>query len=48
MFEALNRAISANAIKPVIDKVFGFDEVKAAYQHMASGAHFGKIVIRLG
>ena len=48
MFEALNRAISANAIKPVIDKVFGFDDVKAAYQHMASGAHFGKIVIRVG
>jgi NADPH:quinone reductase-like Zn-dependent oxidoreductase len=48
MFEAMNRAITANAIKPVIDKVFGFDDVKAAYQHMASGAHFGKIVIRVG
>ena len=48
MFEAMNRAISANKIKPVIDKVFGFDDVKAAYQHMASGAHFGKIVIRVG
>jgi NADPH:quinone reductase-like Zn-dependent oxidoreductase len=48
MFEAMNRAIAANGIKPVIDKVFGFDEVKAAYQHMASGAHFGKIVIRVG
>lgn len=47
MFEALNRVIAANAIKPVIDKVFGFDEVQAAYQHMASGAHFGKIVIRV-
>jgi NADPH:quinone reductase-like Zn-dependent oxidoreductase len=47
MFEAMNRAISANAIKPVIDKVFGFDEVKAAYNHMAAGAHFGKIVIRV-
>ena len=32
MFEALNRAIAASGIKPVIDKVFGFDEVKAAYQ----------------
>ncbi|MGE5163868.1 MAG: zinc-binding dehydrogenase [Sphingobacteriales bacterium] len=30
-----------------VDKVFGFDEVQAAYQHMASGAHFGKIVIRI-
>ena len=48
MFEAMNAAIAANAIKPVIDKVFGFDEVKAAYQHMASGAHIGKIVIRVG
>ena len=47
MFEAMNRAIAANEIKPVIDKVFGFDEAQAAYQHMASGAHFGKIVIRV-
>jgi NADPH:quinone reductase-like Zn-dependent oxidoreductase len=47
MFEAMNAAISANAIKPVIDREFGFDEAQAAYQHMASGAHFGKIVIRV-
>ena len=46
-FEAMNRAIAANRIKPVIDKVFGFDEVQTAYKHMASGAHFGKIVIRV-
>lgn len=47
MFDAMNRAVSANKIKPVVDKVFGFDEVQAAYQHMAAGAHFGKIVIRV-
>jgi NADPH:quinone reductase-like Zn-dependent oxidoreductase len=47
MFEAMNRAITVNAIKPVIDKVFGFDEVQAAYKHMATGAHFGKIVVRV-
>jgi NADPH:quinone reductase-like Zn-dependent oxidoreductase len=47
MFEAMNRMIAANAIKPVIDKVFDFDEVQAAYKHMAAGAHFGKIVIRV-
>lgn len=47
MFEAMNRAITANGIKPVIDKVFAFDEVQAAYRHMAAGAHFGKIVIRV-
>jgi NADPH:quinone reductase-like Zn-dependent oxidoreductase len=47
MFDAMNRAIAANKVKPIIDKVFGFDEVQAAYKHMASGAHFGKIIIRL-
>jgi NADPH:quinone reductase-like Zn-dependent oxidoreductase len=47
MFEAMNAAITANRIKPVIDRVFGFDEAPAAYKHMASGAHFGKIVIRV-
>jgi NADPH:quinone reductase-like Zn-dependent oxidoreductase len=48
MFEAMNRAVAANAIKPVIDKVFPFAEAKAAFHHMASGAHFGKIVIGVG
>jgi NADPH:quinone reductase-like Zn-dependent oxidoreductase len=48
MFEAMNRAVEANAIKPVIDKVFPFAEAKAAYHHMAAGAHFGKIVIGVG
>ena len=46
-FETMNAAMSANKIKPVIDRVVGFDEVQAAYQHMAAGAHFGKIVIRV-
>jgi len=48
MFEAMNRAVATNAIKPVIDKVFSFAEAQAAYRHMAAGAHFGKIVIRVG
>ena len=47
MFMAMNRAIEVSAIKPVIDKVFAFAEAQAAYHHMASGAHFGKIVIRV-
>ena len=47
-FEQMNAAIAGNKIKPVIDRVFGFDEVKAALAHMGAGAHFGKIVIRVG
>ncbi|RUW58447.1 NAD(P)-dependent alcohol dehydrogenase [Mesorhizobium sp. M7A.F.Ca.US.008.03.1.1] len=43
-FERMNQAIEALAIKPVIDKVFGFDEVPQALQHLEKGP-FGKIVI---
>ena len=47
MFEALNAALSANGVKPVIDKTFGFDEVKAAFAHLKGASHFGKIVINI-
>jgi NADPH:quinone reductase-like Zn-dependent oxidoreductase len=48
MFEEMNAAIAVNKIKPAIDRVFGFDEVRAAYNYLVSAAHFGKIVIRVG
>jgi NADPH:quinone reductase-like Zn-dependent oxidoreductase len=44
----MNQAISLDQAKPVVDKVFGFDEVPAALKHMESGAHFGKIAISAG
>ena len=44
-FEQLNRAIEANRIRPIIDKVFPFDDAIAAYHHQASGNFVGKIVI---
>jgi NADPH:quinone reductase-like Zn-dependent oxidoreductase len=45
MFEAMNRAIEAGGLKPVIDKVFPFAEAKDAYRHLKSQNHFGKVVI---
>ena len=33
-------------IKPLIDRVFELDEVAKAHDHMQSGAHMGKIIIR--
>jgi NADPH:quinone reductase-like Zn-dependent oxidoreductase len=48
MFEAMNRAIAASRLEPVIDKVFVFDEAPAAYRHLQSAQHFGKVVIRVG
>jgi len=47
MFEAMNRAIAASGLKPVIDKVFPFEEAPAAYRYLQSAQHFGKIVISL-
>ena len=46
MFEDMNRAIEANRVKPVVDKVFAFEEASEALSYMESGSHFGKIVIR--
>jgi NADPH:quinone reductase-like Zn-dependent oxidoreductase len=48
MFEAMNRAIVANRLSPVIDRVFDFDQALDAYRHLKSGEHFGKIVVRIG
>lgn len=47
MFEAMNRAIALNKMKPVVDRVFPFSDAVAAYRHMESGAHFGKVAIRI-
>jgi NADPH:quinone reductase-like Zn-dependent oxidoreductase len=46
MFEAMNRAIDLNKLKPVVDRVFPFAELPQALRHMESGSHFGKVVIR--
>lgn len=48
MFDAMNRAIAVNQLRPVIDRVFAFDEAREAYRHMQSQSHLGKIVIRIG
>ena len=47
MFERMNRAIEQHGIKPVIDRVFPFQETAEALAYMASGRHFGKIVIQM-
>ena len=47
MFESLVHALDATRIEPVIDRVFPFADARAAYEHLASGTHFGKVVIRL-
>lgn len=47
MFEEMNRRISDEYLKPVVDRVFGFDEVREALRYMEGGKHFGKIVVSI-
>lgn len=46
-FEALCRAVAEHRLRPVVDRVFPFDEAPAALTHLASGDHMGKVCIRL-
>ena len=47
MFEEMNAFITAKGIKPVIDRVFPFAEAVAAFRHLESGSHFGKVVVKV-
>jgi NADPH:quinone reductase-like Zn-dependent oxidoreductase len=46
MFEAMNRAIALHKLKPIVDRVFNFNEAAEAYRYMETAAHFGKVAIR--
>jgi NADPH:quinone reductase-like Zn-dependent oxidoreductase len=48
MFEELNRALEQSNVRPVIDKIFPFASAPEAFEYMAGGSHFGKVVIRVG
>ncbi len=47
MFDHLLAAMTPTQLRPVIDRVFDFADAPAALAHLQSGAHFGKIVVKL-
>jgi NADPH:quinone reductase-like Zn-dependent oxidoreductase len=47
MFEEMNRFFEEREIKPVIDRIFEFSDAKNALRYLESGAHFGKIVVKI-
>ncbi len=47
MFEEMNRAIAVSGMHPVVDRVFEFAEIRDAMTYLESGAHFGKVCIRV-
>lgn len=47
-FEAMNRAIEVNRLRPVIDRVFPFDQAKDAFRYYQEANPLGKVVIAMG
>ena len=47
-FEAMNRAIAHNGLRPVVSRVFAFEQARAAFEHLAGGHHMGKVCVRVG
>ena len=45
--EDMIRAITANRLKPVIDRCFPLAEIVAAFRHYESQKHFGKVCLEL-
>ncbi|MBC2778634.1 zinc-dependent alcohol dehydrogenase family protein [Parasphingopyxis marina] len=48
MARRLNALIDDSGFKPVVDKVFPFEEAKAAFEYQSSPELFGKVVIAVG
>ena len=46
-FEAMNRAIAAHELRPVVDSTFPLEAAAEAFALMERGDHFGKIVVSL-
>ncbi|MBE7440237.1 MAG: NAD(P)-dependent alcohol dehydrogenase [Spirochaetales bacterium] len=46
-FEEMNRAIELHGLHPVVDQVFPFAASVAAFEHLKSMAHFGKVCIEV-
>src|SRR5262249_11572360 len=47
MFVAMNAAIESAGLRPVVDRSFRFEEARDAIRYLASGAHVGKVCIRV-
>ena len=46
MFEAMSKAIAFHAMRPVVDRVFGFSELREALNYLREARHFGKVCLR--
>jgi len=43
--EYVVKGLESGALKPVIDRVFSFDEMQAVHRYLEQSGQFGKIVV---
>jgi len=46
-FEEMLEFYEKFEIKPVVDRVFAFEDAKEALEYLWSGSHFGKVIIKM-
>ena len=44
-FEEVMRLVFTGALKPVVDRVFKLDDIRAAHEHLENGEQFGKVIV---
>jgi NADPH:quinone reductase-like Zn-dependent oxidoreductase len=48
MLENMVQAMEVNEVRPVVDRVFEFEEAREALEYVKAGRHFGKVVVQVG
>ncbi len=46
-FIAMNQFLGHKNLYPIVDRIFDMQEAPKAFEYLASGQHFGKVVVRL-
>ncbi|KAJ9121225.1 hypothetical protein QFC24_004900 [Naganishia onofrii] len=46
-FMDMNRAFEIGGVRPVVDKVFEFEQLREAYDYLQSAKHIGKVVVKV-
>jgi NADPH:quinone reductase-like Zn-dependent oxidoreductase len=47
MFESMNRAFTQHMLRPVVDRIFPFEQSIDAFDYLENGSYFGKICITI-
>jgi NADPH:quinone reductase-like Zn-dependent oxidoreductase len=46
-FTDMNRSFEVGGVRPVVDKVFEFDQLREAYEYLQAAKHIGKVVVKV-